>query len=63
MKTYCGYDIENDWIKLNYKDFTSKCKGELIMAIGEGKFNDVFHSVMQQAMAYGAYNNEKAGNK
>jgi hypothetical protein len=59
MKIFCGYAADAEFLKQDYKTFVASCKGRLIIAIGEGNFTNEFHSVMQQAMAWGAYNNEK----
>lgn len=59
MKTFCGYSEEAAFLKEKYDDFIKARKGELIISIGSGNFDQYFYTIMQMTMAYGAYNNEK----
>lgn len=49
------YNGDNEWMWYDYKDFTSYCRGLLILSIGDGQFNSQLSVVIQLSMAYGEY--------
>lgn len=57
--TFCGYKNDADFMRVSHQDFLDYAKGELVLAIGRGDFNDAITVLIGQAMARGAYSHEQ----
>lgn len=57
-KIYHGYQGDADFFDMPPFQFERWCAGKLLMSIGEGRYQDGFHTVQQMSMAYGAYHND-----
>jgi hypothetical protein len=57
-RNYYGYLGSSDFFQMNYEKFNKMCKGELILAIGEGNFPHKFTIIQNMTMAFGAYHQD-----
>ena len=56
---YSGWMGTSDFLSYDWKTFQNFCSGQIIIAIGEGAFNNAVHNVIRWSIAWEDYHSAK----